>query len=207
MAGVVVKTVALTPMTVVVEVAEEELLKEEALVVITLVVMVGTQRYKVPLKVILWLVEEEKAQALTPWQETVQNMAEVEEVLVEAVVPLTTVGVPSMVLEVAQAQGKELRMEDKVDVGVIGQQEAVEQRGQAEEPMAVMVRHGHMDVVTVAVEEQQDNQELTVVTVGMAERQVVGEEVLEAKVTEVLMEEAMQEMEQEGKLESIHGRR
>ena len=202
-----VKTVALTPMTVVVEVAEEELLKEEALVVITLVVMVGTQRYKVPIKVILWLVEEEKAQALTLWQETVQNMAEVEEVLVEAVVPLTTVGVPSMVLEVAQAQGKELRMEDKVDVGVIGQQEAVEQRGQAEEPMAVMVRHGHMDVVTVAVEEQQDNQELTVVTVGMAERQVVGEEVLEAKVTEVLMEEAMQEMEQEGNLEFIHGRR
>ena len=199
--------VVLTPMTVVEEVAEEELLKEEALVVITLVVMVGTQRYKVPIKVILWLVEEEKAQALTLWQETVQNMAEVVEVLVEAVVPLTTVGVPSMVLEVAQAQGKELRMEDKVDVGVIGQQEVVAQQGQAEGPMAVMVRHGLMDAVMVAVEEQQDNQELTAVTVGMAERQVVGEEVLEAKVTEVLMEEAMQEMEQEGKLESIHGRR
>ncbi len=58
-----------------------------------------------------------------------------------------------MVLEVAQAQGKELRMEDKVDVGVIGQQEAVEQRGRGGEPMAVMVRHGHMDGVTVAVEE------------------------------------------------------
>ena len=134
-------------------------------------------------------------------------MAEVEEVLVEAVVTLTTVEVPCMVQEAVQAQGKVLLMEDKVGVGVIGQQEVVAQQGQAEGLMAVMVRHGHMDVVTVAVEGQQDNQELTVVTVVTAERQVVGEEVLEAKVTEVLMEEAMQEMEQEGKLESIHGRR
>ena len=149
----------------------------------------------------------EQDREVTHFLDLVQSLVVVVEVLVEAVVPLTTVGVPSMVLEVVQAQGQELRMEDKVDVGVIGQQEVVAQQGQAEGLMAVMVRHGHMDVVPVAVEGQQDNQELTVVTVVTAERQVVGEEVLEAKVTEVLMEEAMQEMEQEEKLESIHGRR
>lgn len=198
--------VVLTPMTVVEEVAEEELLKEEALVVITLVVMVGTQRYKVPIKVILWLVEEEKAQALTPWQETVQNMAEVEEVLVEAVVPLTTVGVPSMVLEVAQAQGKELRMEDKVDVGVIGQQEAVEQRGQAEEPMAVMVRHGHMDAEMEVAAVPQDNQASMAATAATVERQVAEVGVLEAKVTEVQTEEATRVTGPEAKLEFIAGR-
>ena len=191
--------VALTPMTVVEAVAEEELLKEEALVVITLVVMVGTQRYKVPIKVILWLVEEEKAQALTLWQETVQNMAEVVEVLGEAVVPLTTVGVPSMVLEVAQAQGKELRMEDKVDVGVIGQQEAVVLR-EDEQPTAVMVRHGLLAVVMVAVVEVQENQELMVVMVAMGEPQAVEEEVLEDKVTGEGQEEVQAVMEEEGKL-------
>ena len=198
--------VALTPMTVVEAVAEEELLKEEALVVITLVVMVGTQRYKVPIKVILWLVEEEKAQALTLRQRIVQNMAEVEEVLVEAVVTLTTVEVPCMVQEAVQAQGKVLLMEDKVGVGVIGQQEVVAQQGQAEGLMAVMVRHGHMDVVTVAVEGQQDNQELTVVTVVTAERQVVVVEVLEVKVTEAQTEEATLVTGPEAKLEFIAGR-
>ena len=134
-------------------------------------------------------------------------MAEVEEVLVEAVVTLTTVEVPCMVLEVVQAQGKVLRMVDKVGLGVRGEQAEVEQQGQAEEPTAVMVRHGLMDVVTVEVEEQQDNQELMAVTEVTAERQAVEEEVREDKVTEVLMEEATAVMEQEGKLESIHGRR
>ena len=153
------------------------------------------------------MVEEEKVQALTLRQRIVQNMAEVEEVLVEAVVTLTTVEVPCMVQEAVQAQGKVLLMEDKVGVGVIGQQEVVAQQGQAEGLMAVMVRHGHMDVVTVAVEEQQDNQELMAVMVAMGEPQAVEEGVREDKVTGEVQEEAQAVMEEEGKLESIHGRR
>ena len=191
--------VALTPMTVVEAVAEEELLKEEALVVITLVVMVGTQRYKVPIKVILWLVEEEKAQALTLRQRIVQNMAEVEEVLVEAVVTLTTVDVPCMVQEAVQAQGKVLPMEGKAGLGVFIAQEAVVLR-EDEQPTAVMVRHGLLAVVMVAVVEVQDNQELMVVMVAMGEPQAVEEEVLEDKVTGEVQEEVQAVMEEEGKL-------
>ena len=126
-------------------------------------------------------------------------MAEVEEVSVEVVVPLTTVEVPCMVLEVVQEQGKALRVVDKAGDGVIGQQEAVVLR-EDEQPTAVMVRHGLLAVVMVAVVEVQDNQELMVVMVAMGEPQAVEEEVLEDKVTGEVQEEVQAVMEEEGKL-------
>ena len=136
----------------------------------------------------------------------------VEEVLVEAVATRTTVGVLSLVLEVAQAQAQVLRMEDKAVLGVNGKEAveemeaAVEPHRQAGEPTAVMVRHGHMDAEMAAVQVPQENQESMAATAATAERQVVEAAVPQAKVTEALTEEATEGTEPEAKLEFIHGR-
>ena len=132
-------------------------------------------------------------------------MAEVEEVSVEVVVPLTTVEVPCMVLEVVQEQGKALRVVDKAGDGVIGQQEAVVLR-EDEQLTAVMVRLGHMDVATEVVPEAQDNQELMGVMGVMGVLQAVEEEEPEAKATAAVQAVVLAVMEPEAKLEYIVGR-
>ena len=136
----------------------------------------------------------------------------VAEVLVEAVATRPTVGVLSLVLEVAQAQAQGLRMEDKAGRGVVIPEvveemgAVVEPQGQAGEPTAVMVRHGHMDAEMAAVQVPQENQESMAATAATAERQVVVAAVPQAKVTEALTEEATEGTEPEAKLEFIHGR-
>ena len=136
----------------------------------------------------------------------------VAEVLVEAVATRTTVGVLSLVLEVAQAQAQGLRMEDKAGLGVVIPEvvqemaAVVEPHRQAGEPTAVMVRHGHMDAEMAAVQVPQENQESMAATAATAERQAAEAVVPQAKVTEALTEEATEGTEPEAKLEFIHGR-
>ena len=158
------------------------------------------------------MVAEEKAKEVTPSLDIVQSLVGVAEVLVEAVATRTTVGVLSLVLEVAQALDKVLRMEDKAGRGVVIPEvveemgAVVEPQGQAGEPTAVMVRHGHMDAEMAAVQVPQENQESMAATAATAERQVVAAAVPQAKVTEALTEEATEGTEPEAKLEFIHGR-
>ena len=154
----------------------------------------------------------EQDREVTHFLDLVQSLVVVVEVLVEAVATKTTVDVLSSVLEVEQAQGKVLPMEDKAVCGVNGKTvleemvAAVEPQGQAEEPTAVMVRHGHMDAETAAEEARQGNQESMAAMAATAERQVVVVEVLEVKVTEAQTEEATLVTGPEAKLEFIAGR-
>ena len=158
------------------------------------------------------MVAEEKAKEVTPSLDIVQSLVVVAEVLVEAVATRTTVGVLSLVLEVAQAQAQGLRMEDKAGRGVVIPEvveemgAVVEPQGQAGEPTAVMVRHGHMDAEMAAVQVPQENQESMAATAVTAELQAGEEVVPQAKVTEALTEVGTAVMEQEAKLEFIHGR-
>ena len=158
------------------------------------------------------MVAEEKAKEVTPSLDIVQSLVVVAEVLVEAVATRTTVGVLSLVLEVAQAQAQVLRMEDKAGRGVVIPEvveemgAVVEPQGQAGEPTAVTVRHGHMDAEMAAVQVPQENQESMAATAATAEHQVVAAAVPQAKVTEALTEEATEGTEPEAKLEFIAGR-
>ena len=148
---------------------------------------------------------EERAREATQTLDIVQSSVEVAEVSVEAVVPLTTVGVLSLVQEAVQAQGKALRVVDKAGLGADGTQPEVVLR-EDEQLTAVMVRLGHMDVATEVVPEAQDNQELMGVMGVMGVPQAVEEEVPEAKATAAVQAVVLAVMEPEAKLEYIVGR-